>query len=90
MADNEIKVHRRVIRIFPMIQSAKNDRSVQRALPVYDNDFLLVFEFLLILYRIAWWTIAEKELISWLIALCRLNCLCSLKSDISLPITNFK
>ena len=34
MADKEIKVHRRVIRmIFPM----NNDRSVCRALPVYDN-----------------------------------------------------
>ena len=39
MADKEIKVHRRVIRmILPMIQRAKNDRSVRRALPVYDND----------------------------------------------------
>ena len=38
MADKEIKVHRRVIRmILPIIQRAKNDRSVQRALPVYDN-----------------------------------------------------
>ena len=39
MANKEIKVHvhSRVIRIFPMIQRAKNDRSVQRALPVYDN-----------------------------------------------------
>ena len=39
MADKEIKVHRRVIRmIFPMIQRAKNDRSVRRALPVYDSE----------------------------------------------------
>ena len=38
MADKKIKVHRRVIRvIFPMIQRAENDRSVLRALPVYDN-----------------------------------------------------
>ena len=38
MADKEIKVHRRVIRvIFPMIQKATNDRSVRGALPVYDN-----------------------------------------------------
>ena len=38
MADKEIKVHRRVIRmIFSMIQRAKNDMSVRRALPVYDN-----------------------------------------------------
>ena len=38
MADKEIKVHHRVIRmIFPMIQRAKNERSVRRALPVYDN-----------------------------------------------------
>ena len=38
MADKEIKVNRRVIRmIFPMIQRAKNDRLVQRALPVYEN-----------------------------------------------------
>ena len=38
MAVKEIKVHRRVIRmIFPMIQRVKNDRSVQRELPVYDN-----------------------------------------------------
>ena len=38
MADKEIKVHRRVIRmVFPRIQRAKNDRSVRRALPVYDN-----------------------------------------------------
>ena len=39
MADKTIKVHRRVTRmIFPIIQSAKNDRSVRRALPVYDNE----------------------------------------------------
>ena len=39
MSDKEIKVHLRVIRmIFPMIQRAKNDRSVRRALPVYDMD----------------------------------------------------
>ena len=39
MVDKEIKVHRRVIRtIFPMIQRVKNDRSVRRALPVYNND----------------------------------------------------
>ena len=39
MADKEIKVHRRVIRmIFPMIHRAKNNRLVRRALPVYDND----------------------------------------------------
>ena len=39
MADNEIKVHRRVIRvIFIMIQRAKSYRSVRRALPVHDND----------------------------------------------------
>ena len=31
-----MKVHRRVI---CMIQRAKNDRSVQRALPVYDNAY---------------------------------------------------
>ena len=37
MADKEIKVHRRVIRIFSMIQRVKNDRSVRTALPVYDN-----------------------------------------------------
>ena len=38
MADKEIKVHRRVIRmILTMIQRAKNDRSVRRVLPVYDN-----------------------------------------------------
>ena len=38
MADKEIKVHRGVVRmIFPMIHRAKNDRSVRRALPVYDN-----------------------------------------------------
>ena len=38
MADKTIKVHRRVIRkVFPMIQRAENDRSVRRALPVYDN-----------------------------------------------------
>ena len=42
MAVEEIKVHSRVIRIiFPMIQRAKNDRSVQRALPVYDNGVFL-------------------------------------------------
>ena len=34
MADKEIKVRRRITR---MIQMAKNDRSVRRALPVYDN-----------------------------------------------------
>ena len=40
MADKEIKVHDRVIcMIFSMIQRAKNDRSLQRALPVYDNGF---------------------------------------------------
>ena len=34
----KIKVHDRVIRmVFPMIQRAENDRSVWRALPVYDN-----------------------------------------------------
>ena len=39
MAEKEIKVHRRVIRmIFTMIQRAKNDRSVRRRLPVYDNE----------------------------------------------------
>ena len=38
MADKKIKVHLRVIRmIFSLIQRADNDRSVQRALPVYDN-----------------------------------------------------
>ena len=38
VADKEIKVHRRVIRmIIPMIQRSKNDRSVRRVLPVYDN-----------------------------------------------------
>ena len=42
MADKEIKVHLRVIRmIFPMIQRAKNDRSVPRTLPVYDNDLIM-------------------------------------------------
>ena len=47
MADKEIKVHRRVIRmIFPMIQRAINDRSVRRALPVYDNaKFGRIFDF---------------------------------------------
>ena len=28
--------------IFPMIQRAKNDRSVQRALPVYNNEMTKV------------------------------------------------
>ena len=41
LANNDgqkIKVHRRIIRmVFPMIQRAKNDRAVLRALPVYDN-----------------------------------------------------
>ena len=38
MADKKIKVHRRAIRmIFSMIQRAEDDRSVLRALPVYDN-----------------------------------------------------
>ena len=36
MADKEIKIHRRVIRIFPMTKG-ENDRSVRRALPVHDN-----------------------------------------------------
>ena len=41
MADKEIKVHRRVIRmIFPMIKRAKKHRSVQSVLPVYDNALL--------------------------------------------------
>ena len=36
MAEKEIKVQ--VFRmVFPMNQRAKNDRSVRRALPVYDN-----------------------------------------------------
>ena len=39
MAEKEIKVHRRVIRlIFPMIQRTKNNKSVQRAIPVYNNS----------------------------------------------------
>ena len=42
MADKEIKVHSLVIRIFPVIQRAKNDRSVQRKLPVYENVAILV------------------------------------------------
>ena len=46
MADKEIKVHRRVIcMIFPMNQRAKNDRSVRRALPVYDNVFVCLPNF---------------------------------------------
>ena len=46
MVDKEIKVHHRVLHmIFPMIQRTKNDRSVRRAPPVYDNGlsaFLIV------------------------------------------------
>ena len=46
MADKEIKVHRRVIRmIFTIIQRAKNDRSVRRALPVYDNDVIAIVHY---------------------------------------------
>ena len=41
MVDKEIKVHvhRRVIRmvLFPIIQMAKNDKSVQTVPPVYNN-----------------------------------------------------
>ena len=41
VVDKEFKVHHRVIRmIFPMNQRAKNDRSVRRALPVYDSALL--------------------------------------------------
>ena len=43
MADKEIKIHRRVIRmIFPMIQRAKNNRSVRTALYVDDNGVTAV------------------------------------------------
>ena len=48
MAAKEIKVHRRIrcIRMeFPMIQRAKNDRSVQKALPVYDIDRICIREY---------------------------------------------
>ena len=39
MADKEIMVYRRVIRmIFPMIQRAKSGRSLWRALPVYNKE----------------------------------------------------
>ena len=49
MADTEIKVHRRVIRmIFPMIQRAKKDRSVLEALPVYDNGAVPDFFFFIV------------------------------------------
>ena len=42
MADKEIKVHRPEIRmVFPMIQRVKNNRSVWRALPVYDKVWTL-------------------------------------------------
>ena len=42
MAVKEIKLHRRVIcMIFPIIQRAKNDRSVWTALLVYDNVSLV-------------------------------------------------
>ena len=50
MADKELKVHRRIIcMIFPMIQRAKNDRSVRRALPVYDNE-QIVYTYCTVLY----------------------------------------
>ena len=51
MADKEIKVHRPEIRmVFPMIQRVKNDRSVWRALPVYDKVWTLATEKLRILF----------------------------------------
>ena len=46
IADKEIKVHSQVIHmIFLMIQRAKNDRSVQRALLVYDNWLVQVLSY---------------------------------------------
>ena len=39
IADKEIKVHQRVIQIFPMIESENKDRPVQSACLFYDNAY---------------------------------------------------
>ena len=48
---------------------------------VYLIVFMFVFDFVFILFRIAWWPSAGKELSPWLSARvvfisCRLNCMC--------------
>ena len=70
MADKEIKVHRRVIRmIFPMIHRAKNDRSLRRALPEYDNGQNMDFIFRKLLSKLVycpsgWDTESRKSVVN--------------------------
>ena len=64
MADKEIKLHRRVIRmIVPMIHRAKNDRSVRRAQPVYDNTMGMLRTRKLCMWTFQTWTFRIRTLI---------------------------